>query len=105
VRAKEYLLTGRPLTAVEAERIGLINQAVPPAELDRVVDDYVVELQKSPARAVQWTKLSVNAGLKQTVNAVLEASMAYEALSNLTDDHREAVSAVREKREPNFTGN
>ena len=105
LRAKEYLLTGRSLTAVEAERLGLINRAVPAAELDRVVDDYVAEMQKSPVRAVQLTKLSVNAGLKQVVNAVLDASLAYEALSNLTQDHREAVSAVREKREPKFTGN
>jgi enoyl-CoA hydratase len=56
-------------------------------------------------RAVQWTKLSVNVGLKQTVSAVLDASIAYEALSNLTQDHREAVSAALEKREPRFTGN
>jgi enoyl-CoA hydratase len=104
-RAKEYLLTGRPLTAVEAERLGLINRAVPPTELDAVVDDFVAELLKNPVRAVQWTKLSVNVGLKQTVGAVLDASIAYEALSNLTQDHREAVRAALEKREPRFTGN
>jgi enoyl-CoA hydratase len=104
-RAKEYLLTGRALTGLEAERLGLVNRAVPPAELDGVVDDFVAELLKNPVRAVQWTKLSVNVGLKQTVSAVLDASLAYEALSNLTEDHREAVGAVREKREPRFTGN
>lgn len=104
-RAKEYLLTGRPLTAVEAERLGLINRAVPPTELDAVVDDFVAEMLKNPVRAVQWTKLSMNVGLKQTVSAVLDASIAYEALSNLTQDHREAVSAALEKREPRFTGN
>jgi enoyl-CoA hydratase len=55
-------------------------------------------------RAIQWTKLSVNIGLKQLAHAVLDASVAYEALSNITSDHREAVSAIREKRAPNFTG-
>jgi enoyl-CoA hydratase len=46
----------------------------------------------------------VNLGLKQVAHAVLDASIAYEALSNVTDDHREAVQALREKREPRFTG-
>jgi enoyl-CoA hydratase len=103
-RAKEFLLTGRSLTAEEAERLGLINRAVPAADLDRVVDEFVVELMKNPARAVQWTKLSINIGLKQVTQAVMDASVAYEALSNMTRDHREAVSAMREKREAKFTG-
>jgi enoyl-CoA hydratase len=34
----------------------------------------------------------------------MDASVAYEALSNLTSDHREAVAAMREKRTPQFTG-
>lgn len=83
-RAKEYLMTGRPIIAEEAERIGLINHAVPKADLDRVVDEFAAELLAGPARAIQWTKLSVNIGLKQLANAVLDASLAYEALSNLT---------------------
>jgi enoyl-CoA hydratase len=104
-RAKEYLMTGRPLGAEEAERIGLINHAVDAADLDRMVDEFADELLKGPVRAIQWTKLSVNIGLKQLAHAVLDASVAYEALSNVTHDHREGVAALREKRKPTFVGN
>jgi enoyl-CoA hydratase len=103
-RAKEYLMTGRPLTGTEAARIGLINHAVPAADLDRVVDEFAQELLGGAMRAIQWTKLSVNIGLKQLAQAVLDASVAYEALSNVTSDHQEAVRALREKRDPRFTG-
>jgi enoyl-CoA hydratase/carnithine racemase len=102
--AKEYLLTGKPILAQDAERIGLINHAVPATELDRAVDAFVDELLATPARAMRWTKLSINAGLKQSALALLDASLALEALSNLTQDHREAIAALREKREPEFTG-
>jgi enoyl-CoA hydratase len=103
-RAKEYLMTGRLLTAEEAEKIGLINHVVPAAELDRTVEEFAQELLKGPMRAIQWTKLSVNIGLKQLAHAVMDASVAYEALSNVTADHREAVRAMREKRTPQFAG-
>ena len=103
-RAKEYLMTGRLLTAEEAEKIGLINHVVPAAELDRRVEEFALELLKGAMRAIQWTKLSINIGLKQLAHAVLDASVAYEALSNASSDHREAVRAMREKRTPQFTG-
>lgn len=103
-RAKEYLMTGRLLTAEEAEKVGLINHVVPAADLDRVVEEFAQELLGGAMRAIQWTKLSVNIGLKQLANAVLDASAAYEALSNVTADHQEAVRALREKRNPRFTG-
>lgn len=103
-RAKEYLLTGRLLTAQEAERIGLINHLVAAADLDRVVDEFAQELLGGAMRAIQWTKLCVNLGLKQLAQTVLDASIAYEALSNATADHQEALRALREKRAPRFTG-
>ncbi len=103
-RAKEYLLLGDALTGDEAARIGLINRAVPAEDLDRVVDELAQRLAAGAARAVQWTKLSINHRLKEVVNAVVDVSFAYEALSNVSKDHQEAVLAFREKRAPRFTG-
>lgn len=104
-RAKEYLFTGEPLLAPDAERIGLINHAVPAEELDARVQAYADKVAAMPARAVQWTKAAINIGLKQLAHSIMDASIAYEALSNATRDHREAMDAIRDKRKPSFTGN
>ncbi|MFA5523786.1 MAG: enoyl-CoA hydratase-related protein [Tissierellales bacterium] len=104
-RAKEYLFSGEALTAVKAAEIGLINHAVPAEQLDAEVKAYADKVASMPARAVQWTKATVNIGLKQLAHSIMDASMAYEVLSNSTGDHREALAALLEKRTPNFTGN
>lgn len=104
-RAKEYLFTGDALLAPEAARIGLINHAVPAAELDARVHAYAGKVASMPPRAVQWTKASINIGLKQLAHSIMDASMAYEALSNATRDHREAMDAIAARRKPDFTGN
>lgn len=104
-RAKEYLFTGDAILAPEAERIGLINHAVPADQLDAAVEQYVQKVLATPARAVQWTKAAINVGLKQLAHSMMDASIAYEALSNMTHDHREAMDAIRDKRKPQFNGN
>ena len=101
-RAKQYLFTGERIAARDAERLGLANVVVPPAELDAAVDKLVERLLRQPQQALRATKLSVNVGLRQLAAGVLEASLAHETVSNLTRDHREAVAAFRENRTPRF---
>lgn len=103
-RAKEYLMTGDLMTAPEAARMGLINRAVPPEELDATVDAFARRLAKGALKAIKWTKLSVNIGLKQLAHSIMDASIAYEGQSNRTADHAEAVAAFREGRQPTFVG-
>ena len=101
-RAKEYLLTGDLMTAAQAAQIGLINYAIPAAELDERVAAFADRLSAGATRAIRWTKMSVNIGLRDLATSIMDASLAYEALSNITPDHAEAVRAFSEKRAPVF---
>lgn len=103
-RAKEYLLTGDLMPAEDAARIGLINRAVDGEELDALVDSYADRLNAGAIKAIRWTKMATNIGLKQLAHSMMDACLAYESLSNVTRDHQEAVNAFREKRAAIFTG-
>lgn len=103
-RAKQYLMTGDLMTAQEAARIGLINRAVLPEELDATVDAFARRLAGGAVKAIKWTKISVNIGLKQLAHSIMDASISYEAQSNRTADHAEAVAAFRDGRQPAFVG-
>ncbi len=103
-RAKEYLMTGDLLTAQEAERIGLINHVTSQAECLPAAQAFARRLAEGPTLAVRWTKSSVNKLLRDAVNTVLDASLALEAQTFTTEDHREAVQAFVEKRPPRFLG-
>jgi enoyl-CoA hydratase len=101
-RAKEYLLTGDLMTATQAAQLGLINHAVPAEELDERVNAFADRLANGATKAIRWTKMSVNIGLRDLATSILDASLAYEALSNVDPDHQEAVHAFSEKRPPVF---
>ena len=103
-RAKEFLMRGRLVSGAEAHQLNLVNHQAP---ADQVMDkamEIARELAAMPPLAVRWTKLSVNKWLKQQLNLVLDASIAYEMLSMNSKDHHEAAMAFIEKRKPEFEG-
>jgi enoyl-CoA hydratase len=103
-KAKELLLLGDHIGAVEAARLGLITHAVPAAELDARVDDLVARLSKLPPFALRGTKKAINHTLRQLALATFEYGVSLETQSQLTRDHAEAVAAFVDKRKPVFTG-
>jgi enoyl-CoA hydratase len=102
-RAKRYLLGGELLGAGEAERCGLVSLSVPDADLDATVDRWARRWATGPRYALQWTKATLNIGLKAQAAQVLDAGLAYEMVSLQTADHREAIEAFLAKRAPQFT--
>jgi len=103
-RAREFLFTGRLVKMEEAAEIGLINYAVPREALDAKVAELADEIAAGAGRAIQMTKAVLNLPLRQAALSTMDLGMANEMLSSSSEDHREAVSALLEKRDPHFSG-
>ncbi len=110
-RAKEHALTGRPLSGVQAAECGLINRAVPFAELERTVAEQARELASLPASQLAAMKLMVNQtyenmGLAstQTLGSVLDGLMRNtpDAKEFIDLAESEGVGSVVEKRDGPF---
>jgi enoyl-CoA hydratase len=101
-RAKEFLMLGDTITGADAARIGLVNYALPADQVVPKARQLAQRLADGPTWAIRWSKLAVNKWLKQQANLIMDAGLAYEALTLTTQDHKEAVKALTEKRKPNF---
>lgn len=102
--AKQYLLTGDPVPADDAHRMGLVNFV---CDEDKVVAEamaFCERLALSAPLAVQYTKQAVNKLIKQNLNLAFDHATALEIVTFKSEDHAEALAALREKRKPVFEG-
>ncbi len=103
-RAKELVLTGRKLSADEAERIGLVNRVVP---VEKIVDEakaLLADILKNGPVAVRLAKETIDAGLQVDLRTGLTIEEKAFGLCFATADQKEGMSAFSEKRAPVFTG-
>jgi enoyl-CoA hydratase len=104
MRAKRYLLTGDPVDAATAARIGLVTDTVPDAELHDTALAFASRLADGAPQAIQETKAAVNAVILNAAGPAFEAAMTAELTSFGSADHHEALDAIAERRPPRFTG-
>ncbi len=103
-RAREMYFTGQVLRGDEAQRIGLINRAVPAAELPAAAAAWAAELAALPTVAIGYMKRNLNTGLRGSLSDVLDAEAVHMIRTFETDDHKGAAAAFVEKRAPSFQG-
>lgn len=102
--AKRYLMTGDSLSAVEAERYGLVTGVTTPEELGETALKFAQKLAGGAPLAVRYTKAAINQYVKQAATTTFDYSMGLELVTFVSDDHQEALAALNEKRKPIFRG-
>ena len=101
-KASELALTGDSIDAQEALNCGLVSKVVEPASLMDIAKKMAEKIASNPVHAVRMTKRLLREGQKTDLATLLEMSAAFQALAHATDDHKEAVAALLEKRTPQF---
>jgi enoyl-CoA hydratase len=96
-RAKYHLMTGDPIKAEEAERIGLIERVVEPGTALAEAHTLAARLAKGHLAAIRGTKISVNKLLHDAVNIVLDTSLALEKETMASAEHKGAVEAFLQR--------
>jgi len=103
-KAAEMTFTGEALSAEEALACGLVSSVVPDAELLGAANDLAGRIAANPPRSVRMAKRLLRDGQKLPLASFLDMCASYQALAHRTDDHREAMDAVFEKRKGDYKG-
>jgi len=103
-RAAEIALLGEPLSAREAERIGLVSRVVADDMLAGEAGAVASGLAAMAPRALALTKRALQRAQEATFAEALEYEAAVQGIAGRTRDHAEGVAAFVEKRSPRFTG-
>jgi enoyl-CoA hydratase/carnithine racemase len=103
-RALAMILTGEPIGAEEALRIGLVDRVVAEGELMAVCQELARRIARNAPLAVKYALEAVNHGSEVALSEGLRLESALFGLCFATGDFREGVNAFLEKREPLFKG-
>ncbi|MCU0598144.1 MAG: crotonase/enoyl-CoA hydratase family protein [Desulfobacterales bacterium] len=103
-RACELTFTAEVIDAKTALNIGLVNDMVPHEALMQRAQALAEKIASQPAQALRMAKRLLYMGQSLTLRQLLEQSASYQAFCHSTNDHMEALSAMFEKRKPDFRG-
>jgi len=103
-KAKELVFTGDMISAIEAERLGLVNKVVPLDKLEVTVNENVNKLLNKSPMALKLAKEAINRGVNIDVSTALSRDIETFCFCLNTEDAREGINAFLEKRKPVFKG-
>lgn len=103
-KACEVIFTGRLYTGEEAGALGLVNRVVP---LENLMDETLAlarEIAGNAPIAVRLAKKALYRGEADRLEAAIEIESEHQAYTWTTEDAKEGIAAMREKRTPQFRG-
>jgi 2-(1,2-epoxy-1,2-dihydrophenyl)acetyl-CoA isomerase len=103
-RAAELLMTGDVVEAKQAAAIGMINRAVPDADLMSEAMALAIRLASAPTAAIGRIKQMLDQGAAKDYDGQLDLEHEAQIQSGQSVDFKEGVAAFMEKRPPKFTG-
>ena len=103
-KAMEMILTGAPIAADEAQRIGLVNRVVAAAELMTHAKALAAQLARSAPIAMRYIMNAIHKGVEMPFAEACQYEATLFGLVASTEDMREGTSAFLEKRKAEFKG-
>ncbi len=103
-RARELMLTGEPIEAGEAERLGLVNYLLPTDQLERKTAEFLGKFRQLSAAALGLAKEAISLGRARSLDSALkEVEDLYLHELMKTRDASEGIKAFIEKRKPEWS--
>jgi 2-(1,2-epoxy-1,2-dihydrophenyl)acetyl-CoA isomerase len=103
-RAKDLVMTGRRLPASEAYEWGVVNRLVSDDTVRDAGRALASDLAVAPTYVIGLAKKMFAANTSPSLETVLEVESYAASVARASRDHQEGVTAFREKRKPQFTG-
>lgn len=100
--AKEMIFTGKVISALEAEKINLVNHVYPLEELMTEAIALAKIIAKNGQLAVKYSKTAINRGKDIDFDSASEIEKTYFGLCFATEDQKEGMEAFLERRQANF---
>jgi len=102
--AQMMFYTSRRIGGEEAHRMGLANVLVPQDQVREAAQKLAAEIAENAPLAILATRATMRAGLADRVKAATEHELSEQSHLRTTDDFKEGVKAMAERRVPDFKG-
>jgi enoyl-CoA hydratase/carnithine racemase len=104
-KAMQMSLTGDIVAGEEALRMGLLNTLVSEADLKTETEKLAAKIAANAPVAVQMTKKLMKVAAHSDLPTVLDMAAAFQGITQRTDDHFRALTAMKAKKSADFQGN
>ena len=103
-KASALMMLGDKVSALDAEKLGMVYKVVPSENFEEEVQKIATTLSKMPTKALGMTKRLLNKSMTNSLEDQLDMEGKLQIEAAQSEDYAEGVNAFVEKRTPNFKG-